>query len=271
MRKPIDGRAVGKPGPPASARLSTGVRLHDHDQQHRHGRAGGDGGLPLPLARARALSDLARNGPHHRARHPRSPGGADRAHPGRRGLGGKARARCRRARRRLSRSSALRPSRSRPPRRAATRPWAGADPARACASASWPDPDLYADSADHNLLVVAIVEEESALAHADEIAATPGVDVVFAGTGDLSFSLGLRGDQRHPLVQESAALILAAARRHRKVAGRPAGSFEETQRYIEQGFLFFQAPSDLALFETGAQQFLGPHGVRPLRRQHTLY
>ena len=110
-----------------------------------------------------------------------------------------------------------------------------------------------------------------ALAHADEIAATPGVDVVFAGTGDLSFSLGLRGDQRHPLVQESAALILAAARRHRKVAGRPAGSFEETQRYIEQGFLFFQAPSDLALFETGAQQFLGPHGVRPLRRQHTLY
>jgi 2-keto-3-deoxy-L-rhamnonate aldolase RhmA len=139
------------------------------------------------------------------------------------------------------------------------------------ASASWPDPDLYADSADHNLLVVAIIEEESALAHADEIAATPGVDVVFAGTGDLSFSLGLRGDQRHPLVQESAALILAAARRHRKVAGRPAGSFEETQRYIEQGFLFFQAPSDLALFETGAQQFLGPHGVRPLRRQHTLH
>ena len=48
------------------------------------------------------------------------------------------------------------------------------------------------------------------------------------------------------------------------MAGRPAGSFEETQRYIEQGFLFFQAPSDLALFETGAQQFLGPHGIRPL-------
>jgi 2-keto-3-deoxy-L-rhamnonate aldolase RhmA len=139
------------------------------------------------------------------------------------------------------------------------------------AAASWPEADTYTDSADRNVLVVAIIEEESALAHADEIAATPGVDVVFAGTGDLSFSLGLRGDQRHPLVQESAALILAAARRHRKVAGRPAGSFEETQRYIEQGFLFFQGPSDLALFESGAQQFLGPHGIRQLRRQHTVY
>ncbi len=139
------------------------------------------------------------------------------------------------------------------------------------AAASWPEPDAYADSADRNVLVVVIIEEESALAHADEIAATPGVDVVFAGTGDLSFSLGLRGDQRHPLVQESAALILAAARRHRKIAGRPAGSFEETQRYIEQGFLFFQAPSELALFEGGAHQFLGPHGLRPARRQHTSY
>ncbi|MEN3337878.1 MAG: hypothetical protein V7647_1554 [Acidobacteriota bacterium] len=138
------------------------------------------------------------------------------------------------------------------------------------AAASWPEADTYPDSADRNVLVVAIIEEESALAHADEIAATPGVDVVFAGTGDLSFSLGLRGDQRHPLVQESAALILAAARRHRKVAGRPAGSFEDTQRYIEQGFLFFQGPSDVALFETGAQHFLGPHGLRPLRRQHTV-
>ena len=155
-------------------------------------------------------------------------------------------------------SSALRPWRSRPPRRAATRPWAGADPAPAWPAHRGPIRISTPTRRITTLLVVAIIEEESALAHADEIAATPGVDVVFVGTGDLSFSLGLRGDQRHPLVQESAALILAAARRHRKVAGRPAGSFEETQRYIEQGFLFFQAPSDLALFETGAQQFLAP-------------
>ena len=139
------------------------------------------------------------------------------------------------------------------------------------ATASWPEPDAYHDSADRNVLVVVVVEEESALAHVDEIAATPGVDVVFAGTGDLSFSLGLRGQQRHPRVEEAAAAVLGAARRHGKVAGRPAGSFEETQRDIEQGFLFFQAPSDLAMFEAGAQQFLGPHGIQPARRQRTLY
>jgi len=52
--------------------------------------------------------------------------------------------------------------------------------------------------------------------------------------------------------------VLAAARQHGKAAGRPAGSPEDTRRYIEQGFLFFQAPSELALFEAGARQFLAP-------------
>ena len=139
------------------------------------------------------------------------------------------------------------------------------------ATASWPEPEDYYDSVDRNVVVVVIVEEKAALAHVDEIAATPGVDVVFVGTGDLSFSLGLRGQQEHPRIEDAACQVLAAARRYGRIAGRPAGSVEQTRRYIEQGFLFFQAPSELALFETGAQQFLGAHGIEPARRQRTLY
>ena len=116
-----------------------------------------------------------------------------------------------------------------------------------------------------------IVEEAAALAHVDAIAATPGVDVVFVGTGDMSFSLGLRGQQDHPRVEEAAAEVLAAAKRHGKIAGRPASSTERTQHFVEQGFLFFQAPSELALYEKGAQQFLEPLGIRPTRRQRTFY
>jgi 2-keto-3-deoxy-L-rhamnonate aldolase RhmA len=139
------------------------------------------------------------------------------------------------------------------------------------ATSCWPDPDGYYDSADRNITTVVVVEEAGALEHIDAIAATPGVDVIFVGTGDLSFSLGLRGQQQHPRVEAAASLVAAAAKRHGKIAGRPAGSTSETQRYIEEGFLFFQAPSDLALFENGAQAFLGPHGIQPARRQRTLY
>jgi 2-keto-3-deoxy-L-rhamnonate aldolase RhmA len=139
------------------------------------------------------------------------------------------------------------------------------------ATSSWPDPDGYFDSADRNITTVVVIEEAEALEHIDDIAATPGVDVIFVGTGDLSFSLGLRGQQQHPRVEEAAALVLAATKRHGKIAGRPAGSAGETQGYIDQGFLFFQGPSDLALFEAGAQGFLGPHGISPARRGRALY
>jgi 2-keto-3-deoxy-L-rhamnonate aldolase RhmA len=130
------------------------------------------------------------------------------------------------------------------------------------AAACWPEPDRYYDSADRNVMVVVVVEEASALVHVDEIAATPGVDVIFIGTSDLSFSFGLRGQQDHPRIEEAAGAVLDAARRHGKIAGRPAGTAERTKRYVEQGFLFLQAPSDLALFEAGAHQFLSPHGIR---------
>ncbi len=139
------------------------------------------------------------------------------------------------------------------------------------ATACWPESEGYHDSADCNIVVVAIIEEAEALEQVDEIAATPGVDVLFIGTGDLSFSLGLRGQQTHAKVEAAADQVLAASRRHGKAAGRPAGSIEHTRRYIEQGFLFFQAPSDLALVESGAQQFLAPYGIVPARRQRALY
>jgi 2-keto-3-deoxy-L-rhamnonate aldolase RhmA len=141
----------------------------------------------------------------------------------------------------------------------------------ALATSCWPDPDGYHDSADRNVLVAAIIEEADALPHADAIAATPGVDIIFVGTGDLSFSLGLRGQQDHPRVEEAALEVLSAARRHGKVAGRPAASSDQTKRYVDQGFLFIQAPADLAMFEAGARQFLAPHGIHPTRRQQAPY
>ena len=42
------------------------------------------------------------------------------------------------------------------------------------ASSSWPDPDRYYDSADENVTVIIIIEEERAVEQIDEIAATPG-------------------------------------------------------------------------------------------------
>jgi 2-keto-3-deoxy-L-rhamnonate aldolase RhmA len=125
------------------------------------------------------------------------------------------------------------------------------------ATTCWPEPDSYYDSADRNVVVVAIVEEVAALDEVDAIAATEGVDVVFLGTGDLSFSLGLRGRQDDERIEAAASAVVAATKRHGKAAGRPAADASQLQRFMDQGFRFFQAATDLRLLETGAKHLLG--------------
>ena len=69
------------------------------------------------------------------------------------------------------------------------------------ATSSWPEPLRYYDSADANMLIVAIIEEARALDEIEAIAATPRLDALFIGTSDLSFSLGFRGRQDEPRLQ----------------------------------------------------------------------
>ncbi|MBI3469725.1 MAG: aldolase, partial [Candidatus Solibacter usitatus] len=122
----------------------------------------------------------------------------------------------------------------------------------------WPVGDDYYDFADRNFLVVAVVEEARAVESIDEIAATPGLDVIFIGTSDLSFSMGLRGKQDHPELQRAIDRVVDAAKRHGKFAGRPAFPRERIADYVSQGFLFFQADTDLGLMATGARAWLEP-------------
>jgi len=138
----------------------------------------------------------------------------------------------------------------------------------ALARFAWPDRDAaYPDSADQNVMVITIIEEAHAVERADEIAATPGVDALFIGTSDLSFSLGLRGDQDDPKLHAAIARVVEAAKRHGKPVGRPAATPRHIQQYIEQGFLLFQAPTELGFMAAGARCYLEPldrsHAQRP--------
>jgi 2-keto-3-deoxy-L-rhamnonate aldolase RhmA len=136
----------------------------------------------------------------------------------------------------------------------------------------WPHQGSYYDSADENVLCVTVIEEARAVDRIDEIAATPGVDVLFIGTSDLSFSLGLRGRQDEPLLDQAIAKIVAAAKKYGKVAGRPAATATQVDRYREQGFQFFQCMTELGLLRLGAKQLLEPMGIKePPREQRAMY
>jgi 2-keto-3-deoxy-L-rhamnonate aldolase RhmA len=121
---------------------------------------------------------------------------------------------------------------------------------------TWPASGNYYDSADREVFTLCVVEEAAALQEIDAIAATPGVDALFIGVSDLSFSLGLRGKQDEPVFEAAVERIVEAARRHGKFVGRPARTAEQARRFMEQGFLLFQSPTEVGLMEMGAQKLL---------------
>ena len=133
----------------------------------------------------------------------------------------------------------------------------GADLAKAC----WPDPERYHDSADENVTVIVMIEQAEAVERIEEIAATPGVDVLLVGTSDLSFSMGLRGDQDHPLVEAAVEKVIAAGKRHGKYLGRTAFDASRVPRYLAQGFQLLLAPTELNFISTGVKRYFELAGL----------
>jgi 2-keto-3-deoxy-L-rhamnonate aldolase RhmA len=133
------------------------------------------------------------------------------------------------------------------------------------ASFRWPTPpeQPYYDFADENVLVITVVEDVAGLENIDEIAATPGLDVIFIGTSDLSFSMGLRGAQGHPEHQKAIERIVDATRRNGKYAGRPVGNPRDVAASREQGFRLFQVPTDIGFMAAGAREYLNAIGRGP--------
>jgi len=123
-------------------------------------------------------------------------------------------------------------------------------------SLRWPTPEPYADFADRNVMVIVIIEQAEAVDRIEEIASVPGIDVLFIGINDLAYSYGLRGRYEDPRVKEAIAKILAAAKRHNIPVGRPAGTPAQTVQLIKDGFLFFQAGSELNMMAAGSRQIL---------------
>jgi len=130
----------------------------------------------------------------------------------------------------------------------------------------------YVRWANENIVVVTIIEQKEALDRIDEIAAVPGIDVLFIGANDLSFSLGVGGQLNHPVVQEAIGKIVAAAKKRGIPLGYPSGNPAEIKKLIAQGFQLFQASSDLGLMQAGARQMLsGIREAAPDKMPATVY
>ena len=117
---------------------------------------------------------------------------------------------------------------------------------------SW---SAYFQEANQNSLVVVQIEHPDAVACSAEIAAVPGVDVLFVGPLDLSVNLGTPGVFTTPEMRRALETVVQSCRAHGKVAGilsRP----ELVDEHRTMGFHFLALGSDSGAVVTGMQQNL---------------
>jgi 4-hydroxy-2-oxoheptanedioate aldolase len=127
----------------------------------------------------------------------------------------------------------------------------------------WPAPgEGYPSFANRNVVVIILVENREGVENVDEIAAIPGIDAIYIGVNDLSYSLGRGGQFDDPVVREAIAKIVAAAKKNNVPVGRPGGSPEAIVRFMEEGFTLFQSPSETGLLRAAAERYLAPLGKK---------
>jgi 2-keto-3-deoxy-L-rhamnonate aldolase RhmA len=104
-------------------------------------------------------------------------------------------------------------------------------------------------------MVVALIETIEGLDNADEIAAVPGIDVLFLGTSDLAQAMGIAGQKDHPVIGAATARVVGACRHHGKIPG--IGGITETtqfERALAAGMLYLSAGSDTSFMLSGARE-----------------
>ena len=98
-----------------------------------------------------------------------------------------------------------------------------------------PGTATYTAAANAETFLILQIETPEAVANLDAIAATPGVDGLFIGPGDLSLRLNIPSDWNHPKMAAAEDAVAAAAARHGIAWGRPGGNAEQIARIAKKG------------------------------------
>lgn len=115
----------------------------------------------------------------------------------------------------------------------------------------------YASEANDEILAFAMVETRQAMDNLDAIAATPGLDGIYVGPADLTFSL-TQGrlapafDREEPEMVEALKTIVAACKRNNIRAALHCGTAEYAARAIGWGFDMTTVSGDSRLLAAAA-------------------
>ncbi|NQU10734.1 hypothetical protein HQ590_08090 [bacterium] len=125
---------------------------------------------------------------------------------------------------------------------------------------AWPaNHQKWLKNADESTVVVAHIETAAGYRHAEEIVATPRLDMLYVGPYDFSISMGRPGEYDHPDVLQPMNRILEICQAHRVPFGTTASGIESARYWIRQGAQFFEAIDELSLIAVGAKELVAQY------------
>jgi 2-dehydro-3-deoxyglucarate aldolase/4-hydroxy-2-oxoheptanedioate aldolase len=120
-----------------------------------------------------------------------------------------------------------------------------------------PDPAAYMNQANNETLLIAQIESRQAVANAEAILAVAGIDAAFIGPSDLSHSLGIMGQLKHPEFIQAVDTVVAAAKKHGKYSGiHCMSAIADLQHWTDKGMTLNLWMNEVLLLMKAAQQDL---------------
>jgi 4-hydroxy-2-oxoheptanedioate aldolase len=120
---------------------------------------------------------------------------------------------------------------------------------RAC-NFGFMDKNEYFKAANENTLVVVHVENKEMVEQIEELCQVPEIDVLFAGPGDLSQSVGKPMQVNDPEVVALVEKIFTTAAKYNKKVGIWVGNMEAAEKYIKMGAQYIAFQNDISLISS---------------------
>lgn len=111
----------------------------------------------------------------------------------------------------------------------------------------------YAHTAADNICIIVQIETPLAVQNLEAIAATPGIDAVFVGPGDLSAAMGQVGNPMHEDMLAQVADIAARCAKIGASCGTLYNAADVALRQFEAGYQLVAVSSDLGLLNAAAR------------------
>jgi 2-keto-3-deoxy-L-rhamnonate aldolase RhmA len=111
-------------------------------------------------------------------------------------------------------------------------------------------------TANEEILLIAQIETVAGVECVEQLAAVDGIDVLWIGHFDLTNSMGIPAQFEHPTYLDAVKRVVAACNAHGKAAGIMAGSVEDAQQALDQGFRIVAYSGDLWLYQLALREGL---------------